>query len=134
MRIQFKGTNGTDDLGEIGKGSGVYDIKTGEEILIGDYVTVGAIYCSNEELSFERYSVQGDLHIMVVENRRSYVFGHISSNIYSSDHFTNNFKQNIIIALTDMRDGYDYLTVVWKEKNAGTILDHGNSDIVEIVD
>lgn len=124
MRIHYQVSQSeTIDLGEGLRKSGIYDFKTGEEILIGDYVCIGIIEYSENNLNFEKLTIQGDLPIIAEEDGKPYVFGHLGRPIYSSDKFTNNIRQNMITALSEMRDGSDYLYVVWKDINENVVYD-----------
>lgn len=134
--IEFKGSFGRENMGQIGARTGIYDIKTGEEILIGDVVTVGYLEVSNNGVTLKKYPNQS-LGVMVVEDDGvQYVFGEKrrTKNMYTSDKFTNNFIRNVANILLDMTDFNDDITVVWKEKDGETILDHPDYNYILIVE
>lgn len=123
MRIHYKASQSESiDLGEAYKKSGIYDFKTGEQLLTGDHVYIGIIEYSNDRFGFEKLTIQGDLPIIAEEDGKPYVFGHLGRPIYSSDRFTNNIRENMITALSEMRDGSDYLYVIWKNQDAENVV------------
>lgn len=127
MRVKYidSAYNKVEDLGRIGDPTGVFDFKTGEEILIGDIIEVGYLFCNNGSLSFEQTRIP-NLHFMCKEETgEPYVFGFKSQEYFSSDKFTGNFKNNVIEALNNIGVG---ASVLWKSKQ-GNIKDLNLNEI-----
>ena len=106
MRIKYKDsvTGEVEDLGRIGQPTGIYDFRTGKELLIGDIVEVEYLICTDRTISLESVSVFNRFPFLAQEETgRVYVFGFQSDEYFSSEKFNNNFRNNISVILNESK-------------------------------
>lgn len=99
-------------LGEIGQPSGVYDFKTGEQLLIGDFVKSGYVSKTGDNLSVGVISEFNTSNFLIM---RAYGAGPYGSNLsyFSSENFTDNENENFNITIKEMKS--DFVYVLWKD-------------------
>lgn len=107
-------------LGEVGQPSGVYDFKTGEELLIGDFVKFGYVSKTGNNLSLGIISEFNTSNFLVM---RAYGAGPYGSNLtyYSNENYTDEESHNFNLTIDEMES--DFVYVLWKDpEREGNIL------------
>ena len=107
-------------LGEVGQPSGVYDFKTGEELLIGDFVKSGYVSKVGDNLSLGVISSFNTSNFLVM---RAYGAGPYGSNLtyYSNEGYTDEESHNFNLTIDEMES--DFVYVLWKDpEREGNIL------------
>lgn len=107
-------------LGEVGQPSGLYDFKTGEELLIGDFVKSGYVSKVGNNLSLGAISEFNTSNFLIM---RAYGAGPYGSNLtyYSNEGYTDEESHNFNLTIDEMEG--DFVYVLWKDpEREGNIL------------
>lgn len=120
MRIKYhdNSTGYVEDLGQVGQPSGVYDFRTGEELLIGDMIEIEILDCDDTNISLDKINVKSNFPFLVQEEKgRPYVFGFQFQKYFSSENFNCNFRNNITTVLNESELISTYLLTKSKNGN-----------------